>query len=513
MFEGERIAIYCRTSSEDQAERDTVQAQKTFLRQYADLYKLIVIDDYIDEGVSGTVPMPARAEGSRLINDAKLHRFNTVIVYRVDRLSRSLRVLIEAHDILKAANITVRSATEPFDTSAAIGSFLFQLLGSMAELEKATISERTALGRQRIARRDEWPGGALPFGYNLKNRHLVISNEPYAGMTEAEFMRDLFKRISEGSTIFAECQRLNNTGIIPIKRFGPDQIREYTTWYPARISRMLHSKAYVGELTYHSALSPVIIKIPAIVSIDIFNSVQSQLSKNLQKRQAIVRQNLLRGLIKCRECGSSFVRRPDGKTRYYYKCNSWTNEKTRCHAKFLPAIPLETQIWNASLEVIQNPQPLFAEARAEIKQRQKDQQYPERQRRQYLAQLQDLGQQRQRIMEFVGRGKIRFEDAELQYERLSKEEANIRQMIQSIQTQQDLIETYTQYLNEAEKILAGFRSRLPVDDYAGRREILEYMIGGLVIETRGIGRKKQAYVYFSFKIGKVAVLPFLLRRR
>src|SRR3712207_2176306 len=87
---GERLAFYMRVSSEEQAERMTIGTQEEFLDQYCALYGHEVADVYKDEAISGTVPMDERPEGRRLLDDAKTGVFGTVLVYRLDRVGRSL---------------------------------------------------------------------------------------------------------------------------------------------------------------------------------------------------------------------------------------------------------------------------------------------------------------------------------------------------------------------------------------------------------------------------------------
>src|SRR5689334_3404034 len=140
-----RVACYARVSTEDQAERQTVAAQTEFLRRYCDLHQLPVAGVYVDDGVSGATPLDARPEGRRLLEDAEAGAFTVVLVYRLDRLGRSLTSLLAAHERLDKAGVAIRSGTEPFDTASPIGRFLFSLLGSMAELERATINERLTM--------------------------------------------------------------------------------------------------------------------------------------------------------------------------------------------------------------------------------------------------------------------------------------------------------------------------------------------------------------------------------
>src|SRR6266567_6861309 len=192
----QKVALYMRVSSEDQADRGTIDAQRDFLRQYASLYQLPVADEYADDGVTGTLPLGDRPEGRRLLQDAEAGRFGCVLVYRLTRLGRSLKALIEAHDILSCFGVTIRSATEPFDTSTPIGTFLFQLLGSLAQLDRAQVLEQLSRGRDRVARNGKWTDGLIPYGYTVDKEGRLTPNERFvqaAGMTEADIVRDLYR--------------------------------------------------------------------------------------------------------------------------------------------------------------------------------------------------------------------------------------------------------------------------------------------------------------------------------
>src|SRR3990172_2298571 len=107
-----RIALYMRVSSDEQAEKGTIQNQRDFLRNFANLYGLNVVASYEDPGVSGTIALGKRPDGRRLLEAAASGHFDELIVYRLDRLGRSLKVLMDAHNTLDAAGVTMRSATE-----------------------------------------------------------------------------------------------------------------------------------------------------------------------------------------------------------------------------------------------------------------------------------------------------------------------------------------------------------------------------------------------------------------
>jgi site-specific DNA recombinase len=101
----EQVAPYLRVSSEEQRERETIEIQREFLEQYRELYGLEVAEVYADDGVSGTVPLHERLEGRRLLENARDSKFQTVLVYKLDRLGRTLLVIVDAHDRLQEAGV------------------------------------------------------------------------------------------------------------------------------------------------------------------------------------------------------------------------------------------------------------------------------------------------------------------------------------------------------------------------------------------------------------------------
>jgi DNA invertase Pin-like site-specific DNA recombinase len=139
----EKLALLLRVSSEEERDRETIEIQREFLQEYCRLYGLEVVQIYADDGVSGTIPLHERPEGRRLLEDAKEGKFSTLLVYCLDRLGRSLLVIVDAHDRLQAFSVALKSATEPIDTSNPSGRLIFQMLASFAEYERGTIRERT----------------------------------------------------------------------------------------------------------------------------------------------------------------------------------------------------------------------------------------------------------------------------------------------------------------------------------------------------------------------------------
>src|SRR5262245_15344761 len=115
-----RVGLYCRVSTEEQGERNTIDVQLETLRR-------LVPDslEYIDNGVSGTIPLANRPAGAHLLADVRAKKVSEVVVYKLDRLGRSLRGILTAYDALDALGVSVRSAMEPFDTGTLFGKAMF----------------------------------------------------------------------------------------------------------------------------------------------------------------------------------------------------------------------------------------------------------------------------------------------------------------------------------------------------------------------------------------------------
>lgn len=158
-----RLGVYARVSSDDQAERGTIENQLEFARKYADLHQLEIVKWYKDDGVTGTIPLEARPAGRELLQDAKNGIIDLLLIYRLDRLGRSARIILNSVHELESDGVKIRSMTEPFDTGDPSGRFLLTILAGVADLERETIIERLWYGANRAARAGKWLGGIVPY--------------------------------------------------------------------------------------------------------------------------------------------------------------------------------------------------------------------------------------------------------------------------------------------------------------------------------------------------------------
>ena len=159
------VGVYLRVSTEEQRERQSIATQRDFAERYFSLHGPVTSIFYADDGVSGTIPLERRPAGSRMLRDARVKKFDQVLVYKLDRLGRDTRLILNAVDELEKCGVRVRSMTEEFDTATATGKLMLTLLSGFAAHEHAVIRERSLAGTNRVAQAGAWLGGIVPYGY------------------------------------------------------------------------------------------------------------------------------------------------------------------------------------------------------------------------------------------------------------------------------------------------------------------------------------------------------------
>jgi len=232
----------------------------------------------------------------RALAEAEAKRFDLLLVYRVDRLSRSVRGLAQILERLDQAGVLFRTATEPFDTSTSAGRMTVQMLGVFAEFERATITDRAIAGMERKAARGEWTGGSLPFGYRLAAERRFLVPDP----TEAPLVVEVFRRYAErleGSASIAKW--LTDRGY-RTKRGKPFNV-------PAVLT-ILRNRAYVGEVYFRGRRYPA--PHEALVDVALFErsgEILRERGDDASLRRSNKSDYLLTGLVKCARCGKRYV--------------------------------------------------------------------------------------------------------------------------------------------------------------------------------------------------------------
>lgn len=254
------VSIYLRVSTEEQRERQSIATQREFGERYCQLHDLTVFRVYADDGISGTIPLEQRPEGSQIVRDARLRKFDQLLVYKLDRLGRETRLILNAVAELEKLGVRVRSMTEEFDTGTSTGRLMLTMLSGFASHERDVIRERSIAGTNRVAEAGAWLGGIVPYGYRKegekRSAHLIISEEPIAGLatSEAEVIREVFRMAAvERKSCNVIAAWLNELGI-PCAYIRNDRLvargkrkqRTSGIWRAGRVRGLIVNKTYMG---------------------------------------------------------------------------------------------------------------------------------------------------------------------------------------------------------------------------------------------------------------------------
>ena len=317
-----RAALYIRVSTDEQAvEGQSVSAQIETLTQYCNLYSIEIGDIYKDLGISGK-ETKNRPELIRMLNDAKNGRFNLVLVWKISRLSRSLKDLLLILDEFDKSGIVFSSYSEKFDTSTAVGKMTLQLLGSIAEFERNTIIDNVKLGLNEFARKGGKTGTVL--GYDNYNKQLIVNDD------EAELVRMIYNLyIHRQMSMYQIASTLNSQGFKTKRNnsFSKGSIAVILS-NPVYIAINRHKIGHEDEYKTTGSHNP-------IIELDTWNIAQ-KLREICKKKRPVKNKQLyflLSGKIQCPRCSCSmysFTSNTASKTYKYYRCKGC---KTICNAE------------------------------------------------------------------------------------------------------------------------------------------------------------------------------------
>ena len=194
-----RCAIYTRVSTENGLEQEfnsldnQREASEAYIRSQAHEGWKLIRDRYDDGGFSGdSIDRPALA---KLLDDVRARRVDVIVVYKVERLTRSLADFAKLVELFDEHDASFISVTQAFNTTTSMGRLTLNMLLSFAQFEREITGERI---RDKVAaskKRGIWMGGAVPFGYRVENRALHVVKE------HAEFVRELFRRYLEVGSV------------------------------------------------------------------------------------------------------------------------------------------------------------------------------------------------------------------------------------------------------------------------------------------------------------------------
>jgi site-specific DNA recombinase len=338
-----RIATYTRISTDEAHQPYSLSSQAERLASYIDSQPGWTLTREFTDQMTGAVLERPGLE--RALIEARAHRYDLLLVYRVDRLARSVRTLAHILEELDEAGVAFRSATEPFDTSTPGGRMFVQMLGVFAEFERATIVERVIAGMERKAATGGWPGGYRPFGYEPDpETGLLVVKEDEAPLVPIIFELYANKRLGSRAT----AQWLNRRG---------HRTKSGRPWSHTAVITVITNRVYVGEIFFRGRYHPA--PHPRLVETRVFETTQAILEsrgEDMALRRTNGSDYLLTGLLVCEKCGKRFVGASAKGNAYryaYYVCFSRHRYGTQeCDQDRLRADELEDRVVESLLATL-----------------------------------------------------------------------------------------------------------------------------------------------------------------
>lgn len=287
------IGIYARVSTAEQAQEGySIDEQVARLTKYAEAHGRNDVIRYVDGGFTGAnINRPALQE---LIRDVAAGKIDKVLVYKLDRLSRSQKDTLELiEDVFLANGCDFESMTERFDTGTSFGRAMVGILAVFAQLEREQIKERMAMGKAGRAKEGRYHGGGrCPYGYDYTDGRLIVNED------EARLVREIFRLyVNEGWTVKKIERDFRQKG---------HRARSGSDLCGRTIKRILSNNVYVGKIKYRDEVYEG--DHDHIISDAMYEKAQERMRIYYGSREPSIRQKtVLSGLIYCKRCGAKYA--------------------------------------------------------------------------------------------------------------------------------------------------------------------------------------------------------------
>ena len=351
-----RCAVYCRVSSDERLDQsfNSLDAQKEAGLAYVASQRsegwITVPDDYIDPGFSGgNMDRPGL---KRLMAGIEAGKIDIVVVYKIDRLTRSLGDFSRLIEVFERHRVSFVSVTQQFNTTTSMGRLMLNVLLSFAQFEREVTSERIRDKFAASKAKGMWMGGYTPLGYRVQDRRLVIED------TEAKLVRRIFHE-------FVRCR--SATDLVKQLTADGQTTRSGTKFSKQMLYKLLHNRVYLGHIMHKEKSYPG--QHQAIIEQALWDAVQGILTENNRQRTSETWQrrrpeSLLQGLFHTQDgerYQASHTRKANGKAyRYYVPIRKLRFGADASDAARVPAEPIEELVLAQVHAVLRAPESVQA---------------------------------------------------------------------------------------------------------------------------------------------------------
>ena len=477
-----RIALYVRVSSKEQVEGYSIGEQIERLNKYCEAMGWPVFKTYVDPGYSGgDTNRPGLQD---LIKDVEAGLVDKVVVYKLDRLSRSqLDTLFLIEKVFLTNNTDFVSMSENFDTATPFGRAMIGILAVFAQLEREQIKERMGMGKEARAKEGKWHGGSTePIGYDYDPATELLNINDY----EAMQIRELYDLFLKGTplrtieTMFSEKGYSHKHG---------------STWDPKTMRRVMRNKVNIGYIKHREQWYPG--DHDPIIDEEIFNKAVRLLDNRAEQyKQSGIKPGgqttYLGGLLFCKHCGGKYAKNAwpqrNGSTTTVYGCYSRTKKVPKmvkdpnCKNRYWKMDELDTLIFEEIRKLAMDPD-YMSNAREE-KEKHSDAADKIAILKKEIAKI-DV--QISRFMDLYGIGKFTIDQVSNKVDPLNEERAKLENELSALTAD-------TAELTEEEtiEIVKSFGEILDRGDFDEIRLTIETLIDHIVLDNDDV------YIHWKF---------------
>lgn len=482
-----KVALYPRVSSHEQVEGYSIGEQIERLTKYCEAMEWEIFKIYTDPGYSGgNIDRPGLQE---MIKDVRAGKVQKVVVYKLDRLSRSQKdTMLLIEDEFLAHGVDFVSMSENFDTSTPFGRAMIGILAVFAQLERENIKERTMIGKEARAKEGKWGGGSSePIGYDYDPITDMLEVNEYEKIQILEAV-DLFLK---GIPLRAICRIFKSKGYVYRGRS-----KKTHEWDPQRLKYVFANKVYLGYIRYGEEWykgdhTP-------ILDEETFNKMSKLLSQRSEKfaihvKKTRTQSSYLGGMLYCKHCGARYAKqtgshRKDGNKNYYYCCYSRNKRVPKmikdpnCKNKNWKLEQLDEIIINEIKKLGTDPDYFHA-----IRKSKGSETNATNKKQVIETELKNIDEQISRFMDLYGIGKFTIDQVSNKIDPLNEQRKGLEKELESLNvTSEEMDETTTL------EIATSFEDVLDRGDLHEIRLVIESLIYYIEIDNEDI------YIHWKF---------------
>lgn len=477
-----RVALYPRVSSHEQVEGYSIGEQIERLTKYCEAMDWDIYKIYTDPGYSGgDINRPGLQAMLTDIRDGKIDK---VVVYKLDRLSRSQKdTMLLIEDEFLAHGVDFVSMSENFDTSTSFGRAMIGILAVFAQLERENIKERTMIGKEARAKEGKWHGGSTePIGYDYD----PATEELKINEFEAIQIQELYDLFLKGTplrtieTMFKEKGYTHKHG---------------STWDPKTMRRVMRNKVYLGYIKYRDEWYPG--EQTPIISEEIYNKAVKLLDERADhfKQTGIkpgAQTTYLGGLLYCKHCTGKYTKTTwpnrKGERLYFYGCYSRSKKVKKmikdpnCKNKYWKMHELDEIIFNEIRKLAKDPRHITT-LREEKAKKQNEPNKIDILRHE----IKTIDDQISRFMDLYGIGKFTIDQVSSKVDPLNEQKLKLERELEQLNAEAGILSE-----EDAIEVIQSFGEILDRNDFNEIRLAIETLIYYIELDNDDV------YIHWKF---------------